>query len=667
MLAPAPPVLSRLVDAFVPGAPADQRGPAYPPASAVGVDRDIGELVAGFAEGPRREFASLLRALESPWMNFVLSGRPVRFSRLNPEARERFLKGWAESRLAVKRKGFQAAKRLTVGLYFTRPLGEGIHPLWPRIHYVLPPVPAEIPDPLAGVSPVEPDRDVDETADVCVVGSGAGGAVIAARLAGAGFKVVVLESGAWYRPSDYPRTEREAYDRLFVGRVAVATRDSAIAILAGEGVGGSTSINWMTCLPPRAQARREWARDAGMTGVDGTDFDRAFAAVSERLHVSTEESEVNPCNDALRRGCRMLGYREGVDWGVISRNAVGCRSRCGFCTFGCPYNGRQSTLLTYLADALRAGARLYASTRADRVEAEGGRVRGVHATFTRGGRSRAVHVRSKAVVVAGGALSTPALLLRSGIRFAGVGLGLRLDPTTALAGEFPEPVRPWEGPPQTIGVYKFQGADSDDHGPWIEVAPAHPGLSAIALPWLGSSDFRRLIERTEHVATPIVLVRDVAEGRVRIDAQGRPVYDYVLTSRDRANLVLGLVETARILHAAGATRLLSLHTPYVEVGDGTRPLTRGELDTFVAGVERAGVREHSIALFSAHPMGSARAGSDPKRSTARPTGEVHGVDGLWVGDGSLLPTAPGANPMMSILALASLTADRIARSLSSAS
>ncbi|NNN18013.1 MAG: GMC oxidoreductase, partial [Thermoplasmata archaeon] len=233
------------------------------------------------------------------------------------------------------------------------------------------------------------------------------------------------------------------------------------------------------------------------------------------------------------------------------------------------------------------------------------------------------------------------------------------DPTTAVAGEFPTPVRTWVGPPQTIGVYRFQTSDAGAHGPWIEVAPAHPGLSAIALPWEGAEDFRRLMERIEYVATPIVLVRDVGEGRVTIDSEGRPRFDYVLTRRDRQNLVRGMVETARILRAGGATRLLSLQIPYAEAGDGTSSLSEGALDRFIAQVERVGIRDNGTALFSAHPIGSARAGRDPRTSAARPSGEVHDIEGLWIGDGSLLPSAPGANPMMSILAMAQRTADRL--------
>ncbi len=652
-----PPALSALVDALLPGAAARDGAPALPPARELGVDRDFASLLASLPAGQRAEFASLFRAVESRAINFLLSGRPQRFSALSDGEREAYLRRWSESRLALKRKGFQATKRLAAWFYFSaRPAGG--NPFWPGIQYSPPPAPppCELPPALR---PAEPEPNEERRVDACVVGSGAGGSVIAARLAAAGYSVVVLEAGDWVPGLTYPRTEREGFERLYLSRGVVTTRDSAIAILAGATPGGGTAVNWMTCLPPVREARAEWAHEGGLEGADGPAFDRALDAVARRLEVSRTDSDVNPSNDALRAGCRALGYVQGTDWDIIPRNASGCERRCGFCEFGCPYGARRSGLTTFLADAVAAGARLYCSTRADSVEVDGGRATGVRATFQGKDGPRPFTVRSRAVVLAGGALQTPTLLQRSGVRSPGVGAGLRLDPTTAMVGEFPHPVRTWEGPPQTVGVYRFQRANPGAHGPWIEVAPAHPGLAALATPWAGAADYYRLVRRVDRVATPIVLVRDAGEGRVTSDVDGRPVIDYELTNTDRANLVEGLVQTARILAAAGATRLLSLHTPYLEAGDGTRAVTSAETERFIGEVERRGVRTHSFALFSAHPMGSARAGTDPRRSAARPTGEVHGVDGLWIGDGSLLPSAPGANPMLSIMALAWRTADAV--------
>lgn len=662
------PVLTALADTLVPGTPLLPGPPAsYPPASLLGVDRAVAELVAGLPAAQRKEFEALLRAVDSRLTNLLLTGRPQRFTRLHRASQEAYLRGWAESRIAMKRRGFQAVKRLTAWFYFSARDVRGRHPLWDRVHYE-PPAASTVPSALGlPFGPIVPERDEEVTADVCVVGSGAGGSVIAARLAAAGYRVVVLEAGAWVPAFAYPRDERKGFDGLYLGRGVLTTRDSSIAVLAGETPGGGTSVNWMTCLPPLPEARAEWVSEGGMAGADGAEFDTALRAVSTRMHVSRAESDINPSNDALRRGCLGLGYTQGADWDVIPRNAVGCAQRCGFCPYGCPYGARQSTVTTFLADALSQGARLYCSTRAELVELDGGRPRAVRATYRGPGAQRSLRIRARTVVLAGGAVQTPALLLGSDVKFPGVGVGLRVDPTTAMVGEFPQPVRTWEGPPQTVGVYRFQRTDPGAHGPWLEVAPTHPGLAALATPWKGASDFLRLLERIEFVATPIVLVRDVGAGRVGIDRDGRPVLDYELGGRDRANLLRGLIETARILTAAGATRLLSLNTPYIEVGDGSRAITPNERDRFIAEIEHAGVRTHSSALFSAHPMGSTRAGSDPRGSAARPTGEVHGVEGLWIGDGGLLPTAPGANPMLSILACAWRTADHVISSLSGAS
>src|SRR5206468_3623405 len=212
--------------------------------------------------------------------------------------------------------------------------------------------------------------------------------------------------------------------------------------------------------------------------------------------------------DVLRRGSESLGYRLGVDYDLIPRNAHGCASRCDFCFFGCVYDAKQSSLVTYLPDAHRAGARFLFDTKADHLIIQGGEVRGVEATFHDNGHSIPMHVRARTVVAAGSAIQTPALLLRSGIRSPGAGLGLRLDPTIAL-------------------------------------------------------------------------VRDVAEGRVTIDARGEPLLEFRLSSRDRRNLTRGLQEAARIQRAAGALRVGSLHLRECSVGDGTGPIRDADFDAFI--------------------------------------------------------------------------------------
>ncbi len=649
--------VARLVDALLPAEAATNEGSAYPVASAVGIVPLVLERIGELPREQRTAFERLLRIVDRRGWNLLLHGSFVRFRDLDPRSQAEYLRRWSVSRWAAKRRGFQAIKQLAATLYFSHPTVDGTHPLWRRIGYE-PPVGRSDPGP-PPIPVTRPIGPIDAEYDVCVIGSGAGGSVIAARLAAAGRSVAVLEAGAACNPAEYPRIERDAQSAMFAGRGTLTTSDASIALLAGATLGGSTAVNWMTCLPPRPEARREWADATEDPTLLGAEFDRALSEVSRRLDVGTAESDVRGSNDVIRRGCRALGYVEGRDWSILPRNARGCRSRCGFCVFGCPYGARRGAYETYLADAVAAGARIFASTTVDELVVERGRAREVRATYRESGRSFPVRIRAPAIVLAAGALETPAILLRSGLSSPGIGRGLRLDPTTAVAGEFPTSVRPWDGPMQTVAVVRFQATDPGAHGPWIEAAPTHPGLAAAALPWEAPGPYRRRLERLDRVATPIVLVRDVGEGRVRLGPDRRAMFDYTLTRGDRSHLAHGIVQAAWILRAAGATRISSLHTPPLEVGDGRGPISRAQFDEFTEEVERRGIRASAIALFSAHPMGSARAGTDPRSCAADPTGRVYGAEGLWIGDGSILPSAPGANPMISIMAFAHRTADRI--------
>jgi len=637
-------------------------------ASDLAVEEDVARIIERYLSPKQRaDFRRLLRTVESPIANLLLSARPKRFSTESEAKRERFLLGWAHSRLGIKRQGFQAVKRLVLFLTYAKALDGGVNPNWPSIGYAGPPSAGSSHgrrQPDVRIEPLHPTDETTLDADVCVVGSGAGGSVIAAKLAEAGHRVMVLEAGSYLTADTFRQREAEAYDTMFQGHGVLTTTDLAFSVLAGQTAGGSSTINWMTCLKPPPWAREEWERESGMTGVASSVFDSFLDDVWSRLHVNVEESVVNPSNDVLRRGSEALGYRLGVDYDVIPRNARGCASRCDFCFFGCVYDAKQSSLVTYLPDAHRAGARFLFETKADHLIVQGGEIQGVEATFRNNGHSIPVHVRARTVVAAGSAIQTPALLLRSGIRSPGVGFGLRLDPTTALFGEFPVPIRMWSGPMQTIVVHRFQESDEGHHGPWLESAPGHPGLSALAIPWSGGRAHKDAMRRLDRAASTIVLVRDVAEGRVTIDTRGEPLLEYRLSTRDRRNLTRGLQEAARIQRAAGALRMGSLHLRECSVGDGRGPIREAEFDAFIDRLGRLGIRENGVALFSAHPMGSARAGTDPKTSAAKPTGESHDVRNLWIGDGSVLPTAPGVNPMISIMALAARTAGFIRERLS---
>lgn len=423
-------------------------------------------------------------------------------------------------------------------------------------------------------------------------------------------------------------------------------------------------MNWNTCLRPPGRVLEEWERDFGIDGVTGDAFSGYLDDVWRSIGVNGSESQLNGNNSVLWDGCRSLGYREGLDYHVIERNAVGCRERCDYCGYGCRYAAKQSTALTYLPEAQRKGARFVFGARVERVVIDGGEAKGVVATCSSSGVPRTLEVRSRAVVAACGGIETPALLLRSGVGDRNVGRYLRLDPTVAVGGVFEKPIDPWKGPPQTVAVWKFIDLDGTYHGFWVEAAPAHPGLFALAAPWASGKGHKEFMARYyARSSASIVLLRERSAGEVSVDSDGFARVSYSLERRDRETLVRGMEETAKILAAAGATGVWTTHNSEVMAGGHGSPLTTSDLDSFASSLRREGVVSNRVMLFSAHIMGSCRMSADPAAGPTSPTGELHTVRNLFIGDSCVFPTTPAVNPMVSIMAMAMRTAESIKRSL----
>jgi choline dehydrogenase-like flavoprotein len=612
-----------------------------------------------------RDFRRILSVVESPLYNLVLTGRPVRFSRLNERRREEYLAAWRDSRIPLKRTAFQALKRLTCFLTYASADASGANPNWGDIGYPGPShdSPVLTPESLR-IVPVSVDKDLQIQCDVVILGSGAGGGVIADTLAASGLEVVVLEQGPYEVSETFRQDEMRMMQKLFQQSGTAATNDLSFILLAGRGAGGGTTVNWNTCLRPPERVLREWEEGYGLAGITGAEFKSYLDEVWRVIGVNSAESQRNPNNQVLWDGCHALGYEEGVDFEIIQRNAVGCKERCDFCTYGCIYACKQSTTLTYLPSAQRHGAKFIFDTRAEQVIIENGMARGVFAHHTSNGQSQGVEVRAKAVVVACGGIETPALLLRSGVRDRNMGKHLRLDPTVPLLGVFDRPVNPWKGPPQTVAVRKFIDLDGTYHGFWVEAAPAHPGLFALATPWEGGrqhkDQMRNLYSRS---ATSIILLRERSSGQVSIDRQGYPVVSYDLGRTDRETLVRGMEETARILAAAGAVAVYSTHNDPVFIDGKGKTLTGGDLDAFSSGVRAKGIEYNRIFLASAHLMGSCRMSADPNLGPTSPSGELHSVRNLFIGDACVFPTTPAVNPMIPIMAMARRTAESIKTAL----
>ncbi len=626
--------------------------------------RDVG--VAGAVESAMqalstrqvRELRLFLKLLDQPLFMLAATGRASDIASMEQAGRERALLALSNSRLPQLRTGFQALKRLATFLFYSVTGDTGVNPTWPSLGY-------EIPAPRSGDRPLGVKRisaPASLDTDVCVIGSGAGGGVAAAQVAQAGLSVIVLEAGPPDQAADFDQREIVGMQRLYLEQGTTATRDLAVAILAGSCVGGGTTVNWQTCLALPDYIRDEWAGRSGIRAFVDDRFTRSLDAVSQRVHVGTFESVRNRNNATLEMGCSALGYR----WAHIARNSHACDvSQCGYCVFGCRMGGKQSTANTFLRDAQRSGnTTIVASCRAERLLWDGGRVAGVEAiAVDADGRRLPVRVRAKTVIVAAGALETPALLLRSGVAHPLIGRNLFLHPTTAVAGRYETPIRGWLGPPQTVLCEEFSRARGN-HGFRLETAPVHPGLIALAQPWYGARDHRARMQHAGHVSAVIALTRDRSSGRVTVDREGRAVVDYRVGRLERGLLREGIAAAARVHWAAGASEVHTLHSTDHTLRRqlANRP---GDIDAYCAAIARVPVHANRCGLFSAHQMGTCRMGVDRAKAVCDERGQVHGVPGLYVADASLFPSSSGVNPMITIMALAHMVGAGIAVGASS--
>lgn len=621
-------------------------------------ESDIASAVAAFERAllllaPHRlaKLRQLLRILDGPWLATLLIGKPARFGGLTHEQREKLLVAMADSPIAPLRTGFQAFKRLAGFMAYGALDGTADNPMWRRIGYPGPRSDRPLPSPSLAVDSV--GSAVIET-DVVVVGSGAGGGVAAAMLAQAGRRVVILDSGPPSDPAQFDQREVRAFQRYYLEAGLCSSQDLGVSILAGACVGGGTVINWCTSLRLSATVARQWKTASG-----GVDFEAGlaphFEAVSARLGVRPAQAH-NENNAALLRGCRAAGLHADV----VPCNRSGCGDGCGYCGFGCAYDHKRSGPTTYLADAVAAGARIFAGTRVEHVLVKNGSVYGVEAAVAREvtgepPRESRVRVNAPIVVVAAGSLRSPGILARSGVNSQHLGRHLRLHPTTAAFARFDHPVETWHGPMQSAYCDAF--ADLDDcYGAKIEAAPAHPGLMGLALPWRGRAAHAALMRDARYYAALIVLTRDRGKGSVSLD--GTDDVHYRLSQYDAGHMLRALAGLTDILFAAGAASVTTLHTdPLTLTVDRADAAGRR---AFGEAIAHRGAEPNRLGVFSAHQMGTCRMHANPARGVVDGDGAVHGVRGLFVADASVFPLASGVNPMLTIMALARRTATRIA-------
>jgi choline dehydrogenase-like flavoprotein len=468
-----------------------------------------------------------------------------------------------------------------------------------------------------------PDEEV-ERCDVVIVGSGAGGATAARLLAERGLDVIVLEEGELHDASTYTTDPLSALGSLYRdGGLTVLEGRPAIPLPLGRCVGGTTVINSGTCVRTPGDVLMRWRDEHGIPWAG--DLEAEFESIERDMAVTPLDPAAAGRNAELcRRGADALG---AANHGV-ARNA-GRVVRCGTCPMGCALDAKQAMHVSELPRAVAAGARIRAGARVTKVVVRNGRAAGVLAPR---GDGRPYAVSARAVVLAAGAIGTPELLLQQGLHDGATGRNLHVQPACWVGARFDEEVRGWDGVMQSWHVDEWR-----PRGLFLEATFTPLPFGAHWLPGVGAA-YKRRVEDIGRIAVLGVHLADRSEGRVRLRG-GAARLGYRLTREDAGTLGFGIARAADILFAAGAREVF----PQVA---GVESIAPGEQSRFEHGVRPAQLR-----LEAFHPMGTARMGGDPG-SVASADGQVRALPGLYVADGSLLPTALGVNPMVTIVAVA---------------
>ena len=487
-------------------------------------------------------------------------------------------------------------------------------------------------------------------ADVCVIGSGAGGAVAAERLAHAGKRVVILEEGGYHTAEEFTMREMQMMELLYQDKGARATKDLSIMVLQGRAVGGGTVINGTICYRTPEQTVERWREDHGVT-ITHEELVPHWERTEQRLNIQKIPLElVNKNNRVLWDGAKKLGWQ--VD--TTMRNVKNC-AHLGYCFMACPTDAKQAMHITLLPDAMRAGADLYADCRVDTIEASGRKIATVRAsvldTTTHQPTGAKVTVNAKWVVLAGGAINSPALLLRSKLGNASGRVGKRtfLHPVVASLSEFDEPVDLYYGSTATMGSHQWAYWGADRKGFFMEVAALHPSGAGSLMPGFGKAMQDRM-GKLNHMNVVGSLIMDgfdtgdFDEGAtVTLGDRGQPVVDYKWSEKLCEAMREGQRRAAQVQLAAGARRAMPTHS--------AAPVIESEADLKKLDNLKYGPNLQPNVTY--HQMGGCCMGADSKTSVVDSNLRHHEFDNLFVLDGSVFPTSLGVNSQHSIYGIAS--------------
>lgn len=520
--------------------------------------------------------------------------------------------------------------------------------------------------------------------DIVIVGSGCGGGVCAKVLSEAGHRVVVVDKGYYYAPSQFPMDQETGCTYLFENQGFIGSDDNSVNVIAGSCWGGGGTVNWSVSLQTQGYVRKEWA-EQGLPFFTSPEFQDCLQRVCDFMGVSDAHILHNHGARVVLDGARKLGWEAKS----CPQNTAGQEHYCGQCHFGCGSAGKQGPAVSWLPAASKSGAQFIEGFHVSELlfdESSGSKkATGLVGTWTARDKDgavssppatrtqRTIRLNAKKVIVAAGSLQSPLVLLRSGLKNRWIGRNLHLHPSQHVIARFDEDVKPWEGGIITSYCTMFENLDGQGHGVKLETMGMQPYMTLATVPWISGLDFKLTALKFRNMNGFIALTRDRDSGRVFPDpVSGEPRIEYTISDFDRAHTLAGVTAIAKLCYTQGAQEIFVVNPnvdPFRRAKSYSketpdRGIDDAEFVAWLATLEKAGNKAPFTLSGSAHQMGTCRMSSHAGDGVVNPRGRVWEAEHLYVADASVFPSASGVNPMVTNMAIADWIARGIARELS---
>ncbi|KAM6534414.1 hypothetical protein FALCPG4_004054 [Fusarium falciforme] len=618
-------------------------------------------MLTGFPHDKLATLHSVLSLIDNWTTTLPLTGRLTSFSKLSIKDRTRVLHSWRTSSLASFRVLFKQLSQIAKHVYLrASPLFDEVtgYPSAPSGWHPIESYPFEFMDFNTSQTSIQLETDV------IVVGSGCGAGVVARAIATAGHGVIVVDKSYHFQTSSLPLDHSEGFFHLFEQSGMLASEDGSITVTAGSCFGGGGTVNWSACLQTQNTVRDEWADERGLTFFKSSEFQTHLDSVCERMGVSDEFIRHNHGNSALLEGGRKLGFSAKP----VPQNTSNCEHHDGHCAMGCWRGEKQGPVNGWFPDAAQCGAKFIQGFKVDRVlfTKKGKHVaRGVIGTWTpknsKDTTPRVVTIKAKRVVVSAGSLCTPIILKNSGLK-ASNGFHFTFGGYANTCGIL------------TSVVTSLDNLDGKGHGVKLERVSMIPSMSLPWLNWTSGLDYKLLLSKYRHMEIFIAITRDRDTGQVLIDpTRGTPRVAYTPSKLDTRSNLTGMMALAKILYVQGAREIhpaLPGLRPFIRAQGGpenpvddSAGITDERFQSWLKEMEAHGNKTPETPFCSAHQMSSCRMSAKESEGVVDEFGKVWGFKGLYVADASVLPSASGVNPMVTIMAICERIGSAIAKDL----